>query len=151
MNSAADIRIRRAETYDLPDLLRVLAQLGQTRPLDSASGNVQDAWQQIQSQPLRVLLVAEVAGRVIGTVDWYLTPNLTHDARPYITIENFVVDATNRRRGVGTALLNAVIEEAQRAGCYKVQLQSDIRRGDAHRLYEAVGFKPTAQGYRRYL
>ena len=145
------VLIRRAETRDLPHLLRVLAQLSQTAPLDSESKNVQHAWEQIQIQSERALMVAEMDGQVVGTIDWYLTPNLTHDARPYITIENFVVDSAHRRRGVGGALLTAVIEEAQRAGCYKIQLQSDIKRGDAHRLYEAAGFKPSAQGYRRYL
>jgi GNAT superfamily N-acetyltransferase len=149
--SSEQIVIRRAETRDLPELLAVLGQLSQTQPLDSESRNVQNAWEQIQSQQHRALLVAEVGGQVVGTVDWYFTPNLTHDAQPYITIENFVVDVGHRRRGIGAALLNAVIEEAQRTGCYKIQLQSDIKRGDAHRVYEAAGFKPTAQGYRLYL
>jgi GNAT superfamily N-acetyltransferase len=151
MNSEAGILIRRAKTRDLPELLEILAQLSQATPLDSDSTTVRDVWQETQAQPLRELLVAEVGGQIVGTVDWYLTPNLTHDARPYITIENFVVDSSNRRKGVGRALLNSVITEAQRAGCYKIQLQSDIKRADAHRLYEAVGFKPSAQGYRLYL
>ena len=151
MPSAGQVVIRKAETRDLRDLLIVLAQLGQATPLSAESQNVQHAWRQIEAQPHRVLLVADVGGRVVGTVDWYLTPNLTHDARPYTTIENFVVDAAYRRRGVGAALLNAVIVEARRAGCYKIQLQSDIKRGDAHRVYEAAGFKPSAQGYRLYL
>jgi GNAT superfamily N-acetyltransferase len=151
MAPANDLVIRKAEDRDLEDLLSILAQLGSTSPLDSALDNVQRAWHQIQSQPDRALLVAEVRGRVVGTIDCSLTPNLTHDARSYITIENFVVDSAHRRRGVGTALLNAVIEQARRTGCYKIQLQSDIKRLEAHRLYEAVGFKASAQGYRIYL
>src|SRR5678815_1781583 len=72
MAKAEGMLIRKAETRDLQDLLGVLAQLGQTTPLSSASENVQNVWQQIQSQPYRALLVAEVFGRVVGTVDWYL-------------------------------------------------------------------------------
>jgi len=151
MDSRVTVSIRKAEARDLADLLAVLSQLAPLDPpLDSGSDTIRRAWGEIQSQPLREVLVAEAGGQVVGTVDWYLTPNLTHGGRPYVTIENFVVDSAHRRQGVGTALLNAVIAEAKGAGCYKVQLQSDIKRGDAHRFYEAVGFKPSAQGYRRY-
>ena len=152
MQSAIIVSVRRAEERDLGDLLAVLSQLHPLDPpLDSRSDSIQSAWEEMQRQPHRALLVAEVAGRVVGTIDWYLTPNLTHGGRPYGTIENFVVDSTHRRRGVGAALLNAVLAEAKLTGCYKVQLQSDLQRGDAHSVYEAVGFKPSAQGYRRYL
>ena len=152
MESAVGVLIRKAENRDLDGLLAVLSQLSpQDPPLSSQSESIGKSWQEILTQPKRELLVAEVGGRVAGTVDWYLTPNLTHGGRPYITIENFVVDSAHRRRGVGTALLNAVVAEATRAGCYKIQLQSDIKRGEAHRVYEAAGFKPSAQGYRLYI
>ena len=152
MESALTVSVRKAEAGDLGVLVEVLSQLHPLDPpLDSRSDSIQSAWEEMQRQPHRALLVAEVAGRVVGTIDWYLTPNLTHGGRPYGTIENFVVDSSHRRRGVGTALLQAAIAEANRTGCYKVQLQSDLQRGDAHRVYEAVGFKPSAQGYRRYL
>jgi GNAT superfamily N-acetyltransferase len=151
MESSVGASVRKAKTGDLEGLLSVLAQLKPTdSPVQFPSASIQETWGKIQAQQNRALLVAEMAGRIVGTVDWYLTPNLTHGGRPYITIENFVVDSAHRRRGVGTALLNAVIEEAKRAGCYKIQLQSDIRRGEAHRVYERAGFKPSSQGYRLY-
>src|SRR5688572_26382694 len=84
MGPAVGIEIRKAEARDLPDFLGALAQLSHTTPLDPESKNVPKVWEQIQSQPHRELLVAEVDGRVVGTIDSYLTFNLTHDARPYI-------------------------------------------------------------------
>jgi GNAT superfamily N-acetyltransferase len=89
-------------------------------------------------------------GRLVGTIDSFLTANLTHGGRPYMTIENLVVDAAHRRQGVGAALINAVVTEARSVGCYKVQLLSNQARREAHRFYEKVGFLPSAQGYRMY-
>jgi GNAT superfamily N-acetyltransferase len=151
MESSVGASVRKAKTGDLEGLLAVLAQLNSAdSPVQFPSAGIQETWGKIQAQQNRALLVAEIAGRIVGTVDWYLTPNLTHGGKPYITIENFVVDSAHRKRGIGTALLHRVIEEAKRAGCYKVQLQSDVRRGEAHRVYERAGFKPSSQGYRLY-
>ena len=103
MESSLTVSVRKAEASDLGVLVEVLSQLHPLDPpLDSRSDSIQSAWEEMQRQPHRALLVAEVAGRVVGTIDWYLTPNLTHGGRPYGTIENFVVDSSHRRRGVGT-------------------------------------------------
>jgi GNAT superfamily N-acetyltransferase len=40
------------------------------------------------------------------------------------------------------------IEEARRAGCYKVSLTSNKRRADAHRFYQRLGFRAASEGFR---
>lgn len=77
--------------------------------------------------------------------------NLTHDGRPYALVENVVVDAAERGRGVGGALMEAAVTRAAEAGCYKLQLISRDGRSEAHAFYERAGFTASAQGYRRYL
>jgi ribosomal protein S18 acetylase RimI-like enzyme len=88
---------------------------------------------------------------VIGTVDCAALPNLTRGARPFMLVENVVVSGEYRRAGVGSALLEAAMRLARQAGCYKVQLLSRAERSAAHAFYESRGFRPVAQGYRRYL
>ena len=147
---SSDLLIRRAVDTDFDGLLPILSQLHPESPLDPSSAAIRNSWQQIKTEPGRSLLVAEVGGRLVGTIDCFITANLTHDGRPYATIENLVVDASCRRQGVGTALVDAVLSEARRTGCYKVQLLSNRMRRDAHSFYERVGFQPSAQGYRIY-
>lgn len=65
-------------------------------------------------------------------------------------VENVVVAASQRRTGVASRLFEAVIDLAQRADCYKVQLISRSSRADAHAFYESYGFEAVAEGYRRY-
>jgi GNAT superfamily N-acetyltransferase len=47
---------------------------------------------------------------------------------------------------VGRQLLEWAISCAQRRGCKTVQLATDKRRADAHRFYEALGFRATHEG-----
>ena len=45
-------------------------------------------------------------------------------------------------------MLQWAIEECRKRGCGLVQLTSDERRPDAHRFYEALGFRATHRGYK---
>jgi ribosomal protein S18 acetylase RimI-like enzyme len=60
------------------------------------------------------------------------------------------VDENERRTGVGTQLMREVERRVEQAGCYKIQLLSRKRRHVAHAFYEALGFEPSAEGFRRY-
>jgi hypothetical protein len=42
------------------------------------------------------------------------------------------------------------VSRARESGCYKVQLMSDVRRGEAHSFYRSLGFEPSAHGFRLY-
>ncbi len=48
--------------------------------------------------------------------------------------------AAARGRGLGEAMLGWCAEEARRRGAALVQLTTDVRRPDAHRFYERLGF-----------
>jgi GNAT superfamily N-acetyltransferase len=61
------------------------------------------------------------------------------------------VAAEHRSAGIGTALLEAAVQRARQAGCYRVQLTSNVLRTDAHRFYQRHGFEPTHVGFKRHL
>ena len=142
--------IRPASQEDVPALLTLYRELHPDDPSPSAVAAI-EAWQAIEAQAGRTILVAECTGAVVGTIDCVILPNLTRGARPFVLVENVVVTADQRRAGVGAALLEAVVAAARQAGCYKVQLLSRASRQDAHAFYEAYGFRAVAQGYRLYL
>ncbi|MFG1678176.1 GNAT family N-acetyltransferase [Micromonospora sp. NPDC049282] len=129
------------------DLLRQLAP-DDDRP---ASEALVAAWRGLHAQPGRELLLAHLGPRLVGTLDTLAVPNLTHGARPFMLVENVVVDRAARRRGVAAALMRAAVDSARSTNCYKIQLVSHQRRVEAHRLYESAGFTPSATGFRRYL
>jgi GNAT superfamily N-acetyltransferase len=92
--------------------------------------------------------VAEAEGHVVATATLGIVPNLSYRGRSWAFIESIVVDYPARRKGYGEALVRYAIEEARRAGCYKVSLTSNKRRPEAHRFYEKLGFTATHEGFR---
>jgi GNAT superfamily N-acetyltransferase len=94
------------------------------------------------------LFVLEQDGRILGTLVLVIVPNLSHNTAPYAIIENVIVESALRSQGHGAQLIRHAVEEARRAGCYKVSLTSSKRRPDAHRFYERLGFTATHEGFR---
>ena len=58
-----------------------------------------------------------------------------------IYIDDLVADVAARKQGYGRAILKWVIDEAKKAKCSQVHLDSGPQRHDAHRLYLTHGFK----------
>ncbi len=56
-------------------------------------------------------------------------------------IEDVIVDANMRRRGIGEALMRRAIELAREAGAEGVSLTSNPQREAANRLYQSMGFE----------
>ncbi len=143
------ITIRTASSADLPALLALYAEL-HPDDLPLPPRRAGELWPSIQAQPGRQVLVAVDAAELVGTVDCSVLANLTRGGRPFMLLENVVVAASARRRGVGRRLLDAVFDLARTTGCYKVQLLSRAERLEAHAFYESCGFRVLAAGYRRY-
>lgn len=153
------VHVRRAVAEDLQPLLALLAQMhddprgGDDDAPDVADGihaRAAEAFCEILGCRSRAILVAELGGALVGTLDLFLMANLTRAARPWAGVENFVVDERSRRRGIGGALLDVAMSLARDAGCYKIQLISHVRRDAAHALYERAGFNASVRGYRHY-
>ena len=147
--------IRRATEADLPRIVELLSQLslGDDRdtPAEPLPESYRAALHQIEADPRQQLLVVEARGRPVATGTLGIIPNLSYRGRPWAFVEGLVVDSSARGKGYGEALLRYAIEEARRAGCYKVSLTSNKRRTEAHRFYEKLGFVATHEGFRLLL
>ena len=82
----------------------------------------------------------EVDGREIGRAYLYIFHNNLHK-EPFGYLEDVYVDKNFRREGICTKLLNEVIEEAKKEGCYKIVATSRYNREEVHKLYERLSFK----------
>jgi putative acetyltransferase len=83
--------------------------------------------------------VARLDGRVVGSVGVERLP----DGRA--ELHRLYLDATLRGRGVGRALVEAVLAWCRRAGIAHLTLWSDTRFERAHGLYEGMGFAQTGE------
>jgi ribosomal protein S18 acetylase RimI-like enzyme len=149
--SDGNLLLRRARRQDVPAIVRLLADdpLGATREA-SGTGELPAAYwrafEAIDADPRQLLVVAELDGHVVGTLQLSFIPSLTYRGGERAQIEAVRVDAGSRDRGLGRAMVGWAIEHVRARGCRLVQLTTDQRRPDALRFYQSLGFRTTHAG-----
>jgi GNAT superfamily N-acetyltransferase len=143
--------LRRAEPADLPAIVDLLAadQLGAARDGVRSDADLQAyrrAFDEIDRDPAHVLVVAEAAGRIVGTMQLSYIPGLARRGALRAQIEAVRVHQDYRGHGLGHAMLTWAISQARQRSCALVQLTTDKSRTDAHRFYERLGFTASHEG-----
>ena len=123
----------------LQDCVHDGASIGFILPFDTAASQAfwMDNVLPAVTRGVRLLLVAEVDGRVAGAVqlDWDTNPNQAHRAE----VRKLLVAPTFRRHGIARQLMQAL--EAQARQLPRSLLTLDTRSGDhAQALYLSLGY-----------
>lgn len=128
----SDILVRPPRPGDISAVIR----------LESASFS--DPWatdaldQELTPDRLRLPLVAEAAGTVVGyLMAWKIVDQLH--------ILNIASDPGMRRRGIGTALLMAAAEKAAEFGLKEMTLEVRQSNSEARSFYLGHGFEATGR------
>jgi glucosamine-phosphate N-acetyltransferase len=87
-------------------------------------------------------------GRVIGTASLFVEPKFIHSGGKVGHVEDVVVHAAYRSRGIGQELLATLEREARSRDCYKMVLDCSEH---AVAFYERCGFQPRERQMRRDL
>jgi len=148
-------RIRLAEERDVPRIVELYRELtisdsAVEHTRNPTPADYQLVFAEIRSDPRQKLFVAEIQGEVVGTIVLLVVPNLSHNGTPWAFLENLVVTEKHRRRGLGRILLEHAVELARKSGCHMVELCSDVRRKEAHKLYDSMNFEAQAHCFRLY-
>jgi GNAT superfamily N-acetyltransferase len=98
----------------------------------------------------RVVLIAEIDGKVAGCLSTSIM-RVLHRPAPVGRISMMVVDEAQRSRGIGAALVRAAEQALAAQGCYMIEVTSHVRRTEAHRFYERLGYERTSVRLARML
>ena len=143
-------RIRRANQRDLAAIVALLAddEFGRGREAvgDRLDPRYREAFEEIDRDPRSHLTVAVLGDRVVGTLHLTFLRYLTFEGGRRAQIEAVRVASDLRGSGIGTALFEWAIARSREQGAHVVQLTTDRRRAEAHRFYEALGFRATHDG-----
>jgi ribosomal protein S18 acetylase RimI-like enzyme len=82
--------------------------------------------------------VAVTGDQVVGMVTLCVFRTLTG---PKAHLDHLVVAPDARRRGIGRALVEHAMTQAQAAGASRIDLTAHERKRAGHALYEALGFR----------
>jgi GNAT superfamily N-acetyltransferase len=149
------VRVRPAEPADVPALVSLAKSYDLTRgtfsgrPLQDTSvehltERLRDIVHSARAGDGRMILVAvdessdEVVGLVVARPDQIGAIDLT----PALHVTHMLVAPKHRRRGVGRALLGAVVCAAENAGCWHVIATVGSGSREANRYLARLGFAP---------
>jgi len=145
------VTLRAARRQDVPAIVALIAadQLGSTRDGVRDGSDLAaylTAFDAIDADRAHILVVAESAGEIVGTMQLSFLPGLARHGSLRAQIEAVRVADGTRGSGLGAAMMSWAIDEARRRGCALVQLTSDKSRADAHRFYQRLGFVASHEG-----
>ena len=146
------MRIRRAVVEDVGALAALHEEVHRIH-VEARPEQFQNAAEGVLKQRFREWLVdrdakvwvAEIDGNVVGYAVQLLRHREPHPIvreRTWWEIDNLGVAAAHRNRGIGTALIQTIVEDARQTGIPDVELSSWAFNTAAHRVFERAGFTP---------
>lgn len=124
---------------------RLIPQLSSSNPPPTRS-----ELSELVGSPATILFVARdeaAGGAIVGALTLALF-RIPTGLRAWI--EDVIVDAASRGRGIGEALCRAALDQARAAGATTVDLTSRPSREAANRLYQRLGFERRETNVYRY-
>jgi len=138
--SAHGVDIRPAEEGDFEEVTRLLESMGRPAVGVATRERCRDLFESQVGSDSAEHLVAADGGRLSGFCSVHYRRQLNFPAEQ-AWIPDLVVDARDRRRGIGRALLEEAERRACSRGCYGLTLESGYQRAEAHHLYRRFGMR----------
>jgi RimJ/RimL family protein N-acetyltransferase len=115
---------------------------------DRSRGDERRNLRGVRRDPNVAIFVAETAAGIVGRL------SIARDRHPYsrhVAEVGLMVDAGQRRRGIGSALMEEAMKWAKASGITKVELEVFPHNAPAIALYRKLGFEEEGRRRRRYL
>jgi GNAT superfamily N-acetyltransferase len=139
----SSFQIRAMRVDDASSVQELSKQLGYSPRVEDVSARIAS----IQNHPDHFLRVA--TDRNAKIVAWvHGCTEIPLEAQSYVRVTALVVDATHRGQGIGRQLMANLEHWTIDKGISLVSLRSQIRREEAHRFYERLGYEKTKTSFK---
>lgn len=139
------MQIEEVKEADLEQLAQLYQQL---LPNEVSIERMRNVLVRNRANPHHLILAAKIEGRVVGSLLAVCCDMLFGQCRPFMVLEDVVVDEAHRRRGVGTALMRCAQRKAEALECAYIMLVTDRRSPEPKEFYSALGYN--TDGYRAF-
>ena len=147
-NYSATMNIRDIKENDLLQLSNLFYQFWEDI---SDVDKMKEQLQLIKEENNHIILVCEDDGKIIASVMGIVCRELYGDCRPFLVVENMIVDKEYRHQSIGTQLLTELEIKAKDRNCTQMILVTEKDRKDACAFYEKFGFSQNTTGYKKKL
>ncbi len=132
-----EVKIRKIQKKDISSgFLHSLDSLRKTS--DLSTRKAQSIFEKISSNPSETIYVAVIDSKVVGAASIIIEQKFIHKGGKVGHIEDVVVAKEFQGKGIGQKVVRALLEYAQKHGCYKTILDCT---DDLIPFYEKLGFK----------
>ena len=148
-----ELAVREARPDDLDAVVGLLRE-DVIREVDESqvpASAYADAFAEILGDAHQQLLVGEVDGEVVATAQLTWVRHLTYVGGLMCGVESVRVRSDRRGQGLGTRLVEHILDLARERGAARVELTTNARRVRARAFYEGLGFVASHIGMKYYL
>ncbi len=144
-----DLIIRKLEEKDLDELSLLYKQFWNE---ESNIETMKKKYQEIKNNPNYIILSAVINGTLVGSICGVVCEELYGACRPFLVMEDLIVDKNMRKKGIGKALLEKLENFGKERKCSQIIFITETNRIDAVSFYEKMGFKSkTHTGFKKLL
>jgi GNAT superfamily N-acetyltransferase len=131
-----EVRIRPGRLEDAKAIAKLATQLG----YPSTPAQIAERLRRILPHPDQAVFVAELPGAAAcGFI--HLLAGMALESGPRVEILGLVMDESLRSRGIGRRLVAGAESWAKSRGFAVICVRSQLKRADAHRFYEGLGYE----------
>jgi GNAT superfamily N-acetyltransferase len=143
------MEIERLTETDLPILAELYKQFwGEESSLEK----MRAAFHRLSNDPNYIFIVAKIDECVVGSVMGIVCEELYGECKPFMVVEDVIVDKRYRREKIGTSLMQELEKLAIERNCSYIIFVTENERVDAHRFYESLGYRLDAyKGFKKRL
>lgn len=147
------MKLTKAIHSDIPELVELLKilfdQEAEFKPNSEAQRKALSKI--ILDSRMGIVLVARDDQKILGMINLLFTESTALGSKVAI-LEDMVVQSSYRGEGIGSKLIEYAISEAQKEGCKRITLLTDIENTKARSFYQKKGFvKSKMTPYRLFL
>jgi ribosomal protein S18 acetylase RimI-like enzyme len=132
-----EIKLRPATPEAAAAIVELVAELaesaGEHSPLTA------DYLPTFLAAPINHVLLAEVAGQVVGLLSYFIRPDLFH-ATDTCQIQELIVRSGFRGQQIGALLMDATMQHVSTLGCAEISVTTGRDNPGAIRFYRRHGF-----------
>lgn len=140
------VLVRPADFPDISSMVRLLEELfDQETGIPPKPSAQKEGLKRILEEPsIGRLYVAEHRKQVVGMVSLQISMS-TALGKPAAILEDIIVTAPLRGKGIGSQLLEYAIHQARNLGLHKITLLTNRSNRQIQRLYRRFGFRTSTQ------
>lgn len=107
----------------------------------SSLKKMRSTFSKLASNPAYILLAAKHGNRLVGFAMGIVCDDLYGECKPFMVIEDLVVDKSRRRDGVGTALMRELEKRAIDHDVCQIIFITESNRREALQFYRSLGYE----------